>query len=123
MATANAITITAQLSVLNGNLTLMRQANGLQFNQSGGQYSGGAVSVPTSATALTLTNSTVGGWGFFRNTDTTNFITLGLTVSATYYPMVQIPAGGVALFPIGTTAIYAKADTAAVTLDFDVLAA
>lgn len=58
------------------------------------------------------------GWAWFKNTDATNFVQIGLDVGATFYPLVRLNAGEAGCFRLaqGIT-VYAKADAAAVVLE------
>jgi hypothetical protein len=58
------------------------------------------------------------GFAHFRNIDPTNYIELGLVVSATFYPFAKLVGGAIgqpAQFPVGGT-LYAKANTASCEL-------
>jgi len=58
----------------------------------------------------------------FWNRDPTNFVTIGVKPAATYYPLVRLNAGESFIFRLSQgIAPYAKADTAAVKLQKDIL--
>jgi len=62
------------------------------------------------------------GWATLMNLDTINYVTLGIVVSATYYPVIRLKPGERCVLRLEATAtLYAKADTAAVALDVLVL--
>lgn len=56
------------------------------------------------------------GWATFRNLDPTNFVELGLEVSAAFYAFAKLLPGEECVFPIGGT-LFAKADTAPCDLE------
>lgn len=72
--------------------------------------------------AIVLTDLTTNGWAYFRNRDAANFVQIGVDVAATFYPLVRLNAGEGCLFRLsqGITP-YAKADTAAVILQREIL--
>lgn len=63
------------------------------------------------------------GYARFKNLDTTNYVELGLEVSAAFYAFIKIPPGkssGPILLAMGRTALFARANTAAVKLDLTI---
>jgi len=93
-----------------------------QYTQNAQGANGEVVSIPTTATNIDLTNLTTYGWAYFQNLDTTNFVTVGLSVSAVYYSFLKLKPGEIALLRLepGIT-VQAQADTAAVKLNYLVL--
>ena len=55
---------------------LGRSVTGLTFNMAGLLVSEGVVSVPTAGIAIPLAGMTAPHWGWFRNMDPTNFLTI-----------------------------------------------
>lgn len=120
---ASEITINQQLSANKGYETMQK---GRQYvaDWSGTKRSGGIISIATTATQVVLgTGTTPAGWAFFTNLDTTNYVTLGTFVAATYTAFVKLMPGESALMRMATTTIYAQANTSAVDLEFEVLTA
>lgn len=72
--------------------------------------------------ALDLTGLTTLGVAHFRNRDAANFVQIGVDVGGTFYPLVRLNAGESYVFRLaqGITP-YAKADTAAVVLERNIL--
>ena len=72
--------------------------------------------------ALAITDLTTLGVARFRNRDATNFVQIGVDVAATFYPLVRLNADKEWTFRLsqGITP-YAKADTAAVVLQREIL--
>jgi hypothetical protein len=61
------------------------------------------------------------GYAYLRNLDSTNYVEIGRDVAATFYPVLKLKPGEVALVRFSNVALYAKANTAAVKLQYDVL--
>lgn len=78
-------------------------------------------SVPTTAagTALGIGLVTTVGWMYAQNLDGSNYVEIGVQVTGTFYPLVKLKAGEVALFRVSAAATpYARANTAAVNLAY-----
>jgi hypothetical protein len=59
-----------------------------------------------------------------ENLDATNYVEIGIDVTGTFHPLVRVLPGAVEEFRLTPTAVpYAKANTAAVELDYEILAA
>ena len=67
--------------------------------------------------ALVLGEVGTPGYAFFHNTDSTNFVEIGIDESSTFHAFAKLKAGQKAVVPL-TEAPYAKADTGAVDLDY-----
>lgn len=123
---SNEITTTINLTVSNGNLKHSYNTGNLQEDQASANKSVVTQSIATSAggTAVTIAAGVATlGVALFRNLDSTNYVELGVVVSATFYPVVRINAGKAALFRLaqGIT-LYARANTAAVVIESQVMA-
>ena len=71
-----------------------------------------------------LADMTNEGIAVVRNLDDTNFVEVGLDVSASFYPLVKILPGEAYVMRLSPgVAVYAQADTAAVNLLFECLEA
>ena len=67
--------------------------------------------------ALTIPADCAGiGAGIVKNLDPTNFIELGVDVSATFYPLIKLLPGMCLPVYFAIDAVYAKADTASCQL-------
>lgn len=117
---ADEITITAGMSVTNGSLTKKVGTIIDRYDMAGSRAFGNVQDVGTTY-ELVATGADVGteGWSFYRNLDATNFLELGLEVSSAFYAFAKLMPGEMALLPISSNAIYAKADTAACKLQVD----
>lgn len=120
---ADEITISAILRCENGNLSVRRDSGSSRFTQTAIGRAGGAQSVGFAAhEAVAVGDVSTLGWAYFKNLDTTNFVEIGVDVAATFYPLVRLEAGEAALFRLSPSAtVYAKANTAAVLLDCEIL--
>lgn len=67
--------------------------------------------------ALALGDVTTFGFASFKNLDGTNFVEIGIDDGGTFHPFIKLLAGESATVFL-TEAPYAKADTAAVDLDY-----
>jgi len=61
------------------------------------------------------------GYAFFRNLDPTNFVEIGGEVNSSFAGRIKLIAGDVAILPLSTDGLYARADTGAVELDYLIL--
>lgn len=122
---AQEITSTVSLTATKGFLSVNRSTSN-RIDMSGtSQYAGGAPSIPTTAggTALVMDSVGTSGLSYFRNLDATNYVEIGVVVSGTFYPFVKLKAGEACVLRLGTNAPYARANTAAVVLDYTILEA
>ena len=120
---ADEISVNVQVSAVKGFLNVPRSAS-YQVNLNGSTYSSVFQSIPTTSggTALAIaTTVTTGGVYWFRNTDPTNYVTIGIVESSTYYPIIKLEAGEVSIGRLFTLTLYAQANTAAVVLEHSVL--
>lgn len=118
---ANEITIDAGLQISNGTIDNKIVKRSLKFDQTGKHGDRRTVSIGTSDEQLAI-GADVGtnGWAWMRNHDTTNFVDVGVrTATGGYLPMLKMKAGEPAVCRFATgIAIYARADTAAVDLEY-----
>lgn len=116
---ANEISLNATIQYAKGNFADQRTIQ-CQADVSGTVATGGVQKIGTTHEAVNMGDVGTAGWAWFLNTDATNFITLGIVVSGTFYPVMKLkPKIG---FPLclGTNALYAKADTAEATLQYTI---
>jgi hypothetical protein len=82
----------------------------------------GVTPVTTTAAALDLSDVATLGVALFKNLDLTNYCELGVYVSSTFYPFAKLKAGE--SYPVrlamANTALYARANTATVNLEYRV---
>jgi len=117
---AGTISQTVSVNVNNGDINsqFQKTASITQTNQG---HASGCQTIGTTQEVLVVTDISTSGVGYFMNIDATNFVQLGVYVSATFYPLVRLLAGEVATFRLDTGAtIYAQADTASCQLVYKI---
>lgn len=94
-------------------------------NMTGTRWYAGVQDIGTAAHELVALGADLGtaGYAFFRNLDAANYVELGIDVPAAtaFASLAKLKFGDVALVPLATKTVYAKANTAAVKLEFWVL--
>ena len=119
---ASEITIDARLQATKGYLSVDRRIASFKADMSGSLVDGAGQSIGTSAEAVDLSGDVASpGWALFRNLDATNYLEIGIDVAATFYPVAKLEPGEIALFRLGTAALYARANTATCALEKTVL--
>jgi hypothetical protein len=84
-------------------------------------YAGGTQNIGfASEEALDIgTVAANGGSVYLYNRDATNYVEIGLVISATFQPFITLAPGEFAVTPgISNRALYAKANTAAIDLEY-----
>ena len=120
---ANEINVSATLSVRTGYLDSGSRPRSRSFtlNAASPAKSAGIASIGFAThEAIPLGDVATNGWARFENVDATNYVEIGIVVSATFYPVIKLKAGEFTVVRLGTSAPYAKANTAAVKLDFEI---
>jgi hypothetical protein len=119
---ADEITVTTTLAAVKGTAKFS-DGQTARVDWTTARETGLTQSVGTTHEAITISaDVATPGWAYFKNNDSTNFCDLGLVVAATFYPLIRLKAGEAALFRLSPAAApYAKADTAAVDLEWSVL--
>jgi len=119
---SNEVTITAAVKVANGNLSEDWSKRNLKVDQAAANAAGSVQSIGFAAhEQIVLTDIGTAGYAFFKNTDATNYIEIGLDVGGTFYPFAKLKPGEPGVIRLATKVIYAKANTAAVKLQTRVL--
>ncbi len=114
---ANEITYQFQILLGNGSLTDSYQSSTQASDQSTALLVRNVQPISNAAhSALDLGNVTTPGWATLVNLDDTNYVEIGIDVSGTFYPFIKLKPGERCLCRLGTTAPYAKANTASVDL-------
>jgi hypothetical protein len=77
------------------------------FNKSGtlttenGPTPGVVTAINTgTGTAISLAQMVTPSWGYFQNLDSTNWVEIGILVSATFYPLIRLAAGDGCVIPL-----------------------
>jgi hypothetical protein len=119
---ANEIQITARLEVSKGFTYAAQLPAPILANLTGTAITSGVQAIGTSAEALLMNDVTTAGYAYFRNTDATNFVEIGTGISTSFVSFAKLKAGEIAVIRLGTNAPTAKADTAAINLQYMILA-
>ena len=114
---ANEITVSMKLSVVKGFLDHVENPGTQSFDMSGLNASGGVQSIPTAGTLLAFGSVGTPGFAYFRNTGPTNFVEIG-TGTTTFVSFAKLKAGQSMICPLSTNAPSARANTAAINLQY-----
>ena len=122
---ADEITIDARLRVTNGSFVEDRRVQALKADMTGTGLDHHNQAIGFAAHEAVTVNADVGteGWAYFTNLDLTNFVQIGVDVAGTFYPLVKLLAGEMAMYRLATGTFHAQADTASVDLEVFVLEA
>lgn len=120
----NEITVNVSLGVKNGFLSQSLTPGTILVTMTGTTATGGAQDIGTSTNAETISMNDVSsaGYAFFRNTDTTNYLDIGSGTGTNFAAVVRLKAGEAGVFRLGTNSPTARANTAAVKLQYFILA-
>ena len=120
---ANEITFNYRMTATKGSITRTRNRS-FNADWNTAKYDGKVQNIAaggTAGVALTFAALTTGGLGYFTNLDTTNFVEIGLQVAGTFYPFAKLKAGESYPFRLAVLTLYARANTAAVDLEYEAL--
>ena len=119
---ASEISLALALRITKGNLIENFQLGGtFDLAASAPVKAAGIASIGFAAhEAIPMQDVATLGFAVFRNLDTTNYVEVGVDVGAAFYPFLLLKPGESALLRMGTAAPYAKANTAAVRLQYDI---
>lgn len=124
---AQEIKFSFSIGAVKSGQTLPTFSSSQQIDWSGKDYDEGRISIATTAAGVAWTSkSSLSSLGvtYFHNLDSTNFVELGRFDATTFHPLVRINPGEEwpmrlsNLTTSGTTGLYARADTAAVEIQF-----
>lgn len=121
------ITMSTNFSVSKGTLNRAYSRNDTAtFVSSAPPVASGAPTIGTGSggEALVLQDVSSLGWARFQNLDSTNYVEIGIVVSATFYPVITLLAGEYTFVRLSPgIAPYARANTASVQLDYEIFQA
>lgn len=120
---ANELTINVAAECVNGSFrSRFDLGNALKVDQAAIGAAAGVVNVGTSEEDLAHAELSVPGYAFFRNLDTTNYVTIGPKSGGAMVPLIKLKAGEVALMRLApSVTIRAAANTAAIKLQMLIL--
>lgn len=112
----------AKVTLENGDLKRERKLIAKSYTQATKGSSSHLQSIPTTAagTALTVTNLSTLGMGFFKNTDANNYVEIGIQTGGVFYVLIKLKPGAECWIHLGTNTPYARANTAAVLLEHEI---
>lgn len=116
------INVTGHLILTKGNLKRsFTTTKSFDFVASAPTMAAGVASIGFAAhEAVPMGDVSTAGWARLENLDSTNYVEIGVEVAATFYPFLKLKAGEFCVIRLGTNAPYAKANTAAVQLDYEI---
>lgn len=119
------ISMTSTFGVTKGTLKRSYSRNDtVDFVASAPSVAAGCPSIGTTHEALVLQDVASLGWARFENLDTTNYVEVGIVVSSTFYPVLKLLPGEYTFTRLSSgIAPYAKANAAAVQLDYEIFQA
>lgn len=79
--------------------------------------------IGTTHEALVLGEVVTLRWAYFENKDLANYVEVGTDSAGTFIPFLRLAAGEYVIVPLSTNAPYARANTAAVDLLYEINAA
>jgi hypothetical protein len=117
---ANEITLQLKMTVAKGFLAHREDPGTLLVDMTGTNATGGVQSIGTTGETLSVTDLGTAGYAYFRNLGPTNYVDLG-TGTTTFVAFARLKAGEAAIMRLGTAAPTARANTAAVNLQYYIL--
>ena len=114
---ANEITVSMKLSVVKGFLDHVENPGVQTYDMSGLNASGGVQNIGTAAEVLTFGDVGTPGFAYFRNTGPTNFVEIGAGTGS-FVAFAKLKAGESMLCRLSTNAPRARANTAAINLQY-----
>jgi hypothetical protein len=118
---ANEITVISSISVAKGYFSIERGGGVQQITMSGDETSSGIQTIGFAAHEILEVHTDFGtaGWGFFQNLDLTNYVEVGRDQGGTFVPVLKLKPGVSVAVPLASKLIYAKANTGAVKLLYE----
>lgn len=117
---ANELQLSAALKFVKGPRKVNKTYGGVMIDITGSDYFVGTQTVGTSAELVNVGDVSSIGYILVKNLDTTNYVSIRNGASGA--DVIDIPAGGVALFQFATGGVlYAIADTAACIVEFTII--
>lgn len=119
---ANEITLNLSLKVAKSYLQQTMAPGTVTADLSGTNATGGSQNIGTSAEAIVMNDVTTAGYAFFRNLGPTNYVEIGTGTGTNFAAFAKLKAGEPAVIRLGTSAPTAKANSAAIDLQYFILA-
>ena len=115
---ANEISYQFQLRLSNGDLSDTYSSPSQRTDQTNARLVRNVQEIGTTEEQLESADVATPGWAVFSNLDDTNFVQVGHYTGGTFYPFLKLKPGDQMVCRLGLTTaqLYAKADTANVSL-------
>jgi hypothetical protein len=113
------INLSGAVRVTNGSFVDAFAPSPVSLTETNSGVTGGSQSIPTTAggTVITIGSLTAYGYAAFQNLDATNYVSIGVQVAATFYPVLRLMPGEFAICRLEPAiTFYARANTASVVL-------
>lgn len=107
-----------QLVLNNGELQDNVSSGAIAVDQLAAKMVRNVQNIGTTEEAMDLGDVGTPGLAILKNLDDTNYVEIGSYVAAVFYPFLKLKPGEMQIIRIGVAAPYAKANTAAVELDY-----
>ena len=118
---ADEVSVSGTIKLVKGNAILSRSVSTHQKTQTGDGAQYGIQNIGTSAEAINLGDVTTEGYAYMRNLDLTNYVQIGVDSSG-FIAFAKLDPGDFLIAPLdGTLTHQAKADTAAVELEYIII--
>lgn len=115
---ANEFTLTGRVTYANGSAKATMDFGTRYVSQTTQGMAAGIQSVGTTAEAIGVTDISTKGLMVCRNLDATNYVEIGMDSTGTFVPTIKLKAGEDATFRVASGTLQAKANTAAVKLQY-----
>lgn len=96
------------------------QTENFNFDVSAIPYASGAQTIGTSYEAIAIGDVATAGVAVFKNLDATNYVEIGVEVSAAFYAFAKLKPGEAYPIRLASGTIFAKANTAPVSLEYTI---
>lgn len=118
---ANEITLTLKMSVSKGFLSHREDPGVQSVDMNGSNGTGGIQNIGTTAETIVMGDTGTAGYAYLRNTDSTNYVDIGTGTGGSFVAFAKLKAGECCVFRLGTNAPTARANTAAINLQYFIL--
>lgn len=120
---ANEITVDVALSFLKGFSQQQMSPGAISVNMTGSAAVSAVQNIDfTTAEALAMGDVSSAGYAYFRNIGPTNAVDIGTGLAGSFAPFIRLKVGEAAVCRLGTNAPTARAVTAAINLQYMVIA-
>jgi hypothetical protein len=115
---AQEISINLRMRVNKGFLIHEDSVTNQLVDMTGSVAAGGVQNVGTNPEVIVVNDVATAGYSFFRNTGATNFVELGTGTGTSFVAFAKLKAGETSCLRLGTNAPTARANVAAINLQY-----